>query len=208
MKKPVFRRIWFRTAALMLCALLLMSSAAADGFFPNLWGQATATPAPAFSFRGGVAWDMSRQQVRAAEPALEMIERSQGDWSILYPTSQVEVSRYRADLVYMFYGDRLKMINYDFGSSGTSADYAYLTGALDAVYGDHTEADSSVVVSIMDQINSGYYSASSLHSVLNWTAGSDTWIYLYYYSQTAYGILYVNAGAGTAPAASYVTTGL
>ncbi len=203
------RNIMRRGAALLAGGMLLIPAAAGatEGVIPNMWAQETATPAPAFSFRGGITWNMTREQVRSLESGLEMTERSQGSWAVLYPLSQVEVSRFRADLVYMFYADQLKMITYDFGSGGTAADYTYLTGALDSVYGDHAEPDSSVVVSIMDQIYPGYYTAGNLHSVRSWTAGEDTWIYLYYYTQTAYGILYVNAPEGTA-GGSYVTTGL
>ncbi len=196
--------IWF------LCLSLLCPgfSLAAEGMIPNMWDQAAATPAPAFSFRGGIMWNMNRDQVRALESGLQMQENSRGNWSILYSLSRVDVSRYKADLVYMFYFDQLKMITYEFGNGGTAADYTYLTGALDTVYGEHAEPDSSVVVSIMDQIYPGYYTASNLHSVRSWTAGEDTWIYLYYYTQTAYGILYVNVPAGTQTDGSYVTTGL
>ncbi len=207
--KSFWHNIIRRGAALLTGALLVIRAAAGapEGVIPNMWAQEPATPAPAFSFRGGITWNMTREQVRSLESGLEMTERSQGNWAVLYPLSQVEVSRFRADLVYMFYADQLKMITYDFGSGGTVSDYTYLTGALDSVYGDHAEPDSSVVVSIMDQIYPGYYSAGNLHSVRSWTAGEDTWIYLYYYTQTAYGILYVNA-AGGAGSGSYVTKGL
>ncbi len=211
MRKRGMHRMRVRMTALLLLAVMVLpwAGAGADGVIPNLtWAQPTATPAPAFSFRGGVTWNMTREQVRAAEPTLEMTERSQGNWSILYPLTQVDVSRFKADLVYMFYGDQLKMITYDFGSGGTAADYAYLTGALESVYGEHAEPDASVVVTIMDQIYPGYYTASNLHSVRSWTAGEDTWIYLYYYTQTAYGILYVNAVSGSPSGGGYVTTGL
>ncbi len=194
----------------LLCALLVCpgSGLGTEGVIPNMWDQATPTPAPAFSFRGGVTWNMSREQVRSVESELEMTERSQGNWSILYPLTQVDVSRYRAALVYMFYANQLKMITYDFENNGTPSDYLYLTGALDAVYGEHAEPNSSVVVSIMDQIYPGYYTAANLHDVRSWTAGEDTWIYLYYYTGTAYAILYVNVPAGTQTDGNYVTTGL
>ena len=191
----------------LLMMLMLFSVAAADGVIPDLRPTESPAPAEGFSFRGGIRWNMSREQVRALEN-MELTDRSNGSWSILYPLQRVEVSRYQADLVYMFHQDSLQMITYDFGTAGTAADFAYLTGALDSVYGEHTEPDASVVVSIMDRIYPGYYTADRIHSARGWISGEDTWIYLYYYAENAFGILYVSAG-GLAPAeGGYITTGL
>ena len=190
-----------------LLALLTAASGLAGGVIPNLRETPTAAPAAAvFSFRGGVQWNMSRDQVRALEP-LQLTERAQENWSILYPLSRVEVSRYTADLVYMFYSDRLKMISYDFGPGGADTDFQYLTGALDSVYGEHREPEASEIIGIMDQIYPGYYTAEHLLNRRGWTAGDDTLVYLYYYAENAYAILYVCAG-GAPSGGGYVTTGL
>ena len=189
----------------MILLLSVTGCAMADGVIPNLRETPTAAPeAASFSFRGGVQWNMSREQVRAME-IVEMAERNQDGWSILYPFAPVQVSKYTADLVYMFYNDRLKMISYDFGATGTEADYQYLAGALDTVYGDHTEPDASEIVGIMDQIYPGYYSAERLLNRRGWKAGDDTLIYLYYYAESSYAILYVCGGSTPG---NYVTTGL
>ena len=191
---------------LMTAIMLVYAGAGASGWIPGMWGEATATPTPAvFSFRGGVQWDMSTEQVRGMED-LDLMERSRDGWSILYPAEQVHVSRYTADLVYMFFNDSLKMITYDFGSGGTATDYAYLTGALDEVYGDHSTLEASAVVRYMDQIYPGYYSPERLTQVLGWTGGTDTAVFLYYYAENAYAILYVNSVA--ASQGGYVTDGL
>ena len=197
---------WFLSVpALLLCLALLPVSAL--GMAPDGWGEPAATTAPPFSFRGGVTWNMSRDQVRKLETG-SLTERSQESWSILYPAGRVEVSRYQADLVYMFFNDQLKMITYDFGQDGTAADYAYLTGALDSVYGEHTAPDPGIVAGLMDQIYPGYYNAERLTSLVGWEAGEDTRVYLYYYEPTAYAILYVMSGSGTGAPGSYNTTGL
>ena len=54
---------------------------------------------------------MTRELVRALE-TVELTERNQDGWSILYPLAPVQVSKFTADLVYMFYNDRLKMISW------------------------------------------------------------------------------------------------
>ena len=200
MKKSV---LWLMAAFL----LLSFQPARASSLVPEEWGKPAATSVPPFSFRGGVTWNMTRDQVRQSE-GVELTERSQENWAILYPAQRVEVSRYQAELVYMFFRDQLKMITYDFGPEGTAADFAYLTGALDSVYGEHTEPDPGIVAGLMDQIYPGYYTADQLHSMAGWNAGEDTRVYLYYYSPTAYAILYVMSGNETAAPGSYVTTGL
>ena len=187
---------------LMLCCLLGTSQA--GGVIPNL--RDTPTPEPAaqvFSFRGGIRWDMSREQVKTLE-SVQLVEQNREDWSILVPVSRVEVSKFTADLVYIFYNDRLKVITYDFGAGGSDEDYQYLTSALDFVYGTHQEPAAADIKGVMDQIYPGYYSEESLLNRRGWKAGADTLIYLYYYSEKAWAILYVNAGS----VPNYVTTGL
>ena len=197
----------------ILTILMLTFAAAAgsgEGVIPYLWGAPaeTATPAPsaAFFFRGGIQWDMSRDQIRGLEP-IELTERNNESWSVLIPLMPVEVSRYTADLVYMFRDDQLKMIQYDFGATGTAADFLYLTGALDSVYGEHEEPEASEIVSLMERIYPDYYRAENITGQTAWTAGDGTRIYKFYYAAGAYTILYANPGDGLARG-NYVTTGL
>ena len=196
-----------KTAAFLMAVLTLFcaSAALAGGVIPDLRDSPTAAPpAAVFSFRNGIQWNMTGELVQALE-TVQLTERKQDGWSILFPLGPVEVSRYTADLVYMFYNDRLKMISYDFGTKGSDSDFRYLTGALDTVYGEHTAADAAVIVGIMDQIYPGYYTADKLRNQQVWTASDGTLIYLYYYAENAYAILYVCAGGGQTV---YVTTGL
>lgn len=193
----------------ILCAVTILvmftGTALGSGVIP-IFGDPASSPEP-FSFRGGVQWNMNREQVRAVD-TVELTERSQDKWSILFPMSPVEVSRFTADLVYMFYNDRLKMVSYDFGVTGTSADYAYLTGALDSIYGTHAVPEAYEIIGIMDQIYPGYYREQQLHHLLSWTWGSDTRIFQYYYGESAYAILYVCISEGSTGQSGYVTTGL
>ena len=195
-----------KVICLCLTALLLCPAACGlAGGIGGLWDSPTATPAPyTFSFRSGIQWNMTRELVRALETQ-ELTERVNGNWSILIPLAPVEVSRYKADLVYMFLNDQLKMISYDFGSGGTESDYQYLTGALDSVYGEHAEPNAAEILIYLDLIYPGHYSADNLLNRRGWTASDGTLVYLYYYSPTAYTILYVCPGAGQA---GYNTAGL
>lgn len=175
-----------------------------DNGIPDITGSR------AFAFRSGVTWNMTRDQVRQLE-ALPLVERNQGEWAILYPTAPVTVSRFQADLVYMFRSDQLKMINYDFGTSNGPEAFLYLAGAMTSVYGEVTVPPASEIVGIMNRIYPGYYTEQGITKPYKWISGSDTIIYLYYYSENAFAILYASTDYSE-PAANgggaYDTTGL
>ena len=197
-----------RFLSLVTLLLMLTGGALGNGVIPNFRETvADASQNAPFSFRGGVKWNMNREQVQATD-TVPLTERNQDSWSILFPLNPVEVSRFTADLVYMFYNDQLKMISYDFGTTGTSADYAYLTGALDSVYGTHTVPEAYEIIGIMDQIYPGYYTEDRLTHLFCWTSGDDTRIFQYYYGENAYAVLYVCMTAGSPGQNGYVTTGL
>lgn len=203
-----------RLAALLTAAVTVgsWSGAAAIGVIPDLHTQTapaeTASPDPAgFSFRNGIVWGTAAASVQEKE-GQAMVERKQGDWSILYTQSRVEVSRYFADLVYMFYQDRLQMITYDFGTDAGNGSYTYLEGALSSVYGEMTEAPAADVIRAMDRIYPGYYTEGLLDKVRGWTAADGTAVYLYYYGAEAFAILYVSPEAALPGSGAYITTGL
>ena len=164
---------------------------------------ATATPAPnSFRFRDGIRWGMNTQQVRALETT-PMTERLMQNWSIMLTDGKVSVSRYTADLVFMFLENRLHMIMYEF-QNGTPDDYQYLGEALGSVYGERREAEPLKIKALMDAVYPGRYMADQITRATGWTAGDGTSVYLYYY-QNNYAIMYVSPELG---AGIYQTNGL
>ena len=144
-----------------------------------------------FSFRNGVSWAMTLQQVQAIEN-VPMKQVPSSDWSVLISESPVQVSRFQADLVYIFYQDALRMITYEFQQNeSTSLNYQYLTGALCSVYGESKDANPIVVKSWMDRIYQNYYQLEQMHDVREWTAEDGTSIFLYYFKNETFAILYV-----------------
>lgn len=146
---------------------------------------------PRFSFRNGIQWGMSPEQVRASE-TVEMTERSSGEWSVMVTASPVEVSRFSADLVFMFQTNALQMITYEFQQHESSLNYQYLTGALCAVYGESAEANASEIKGYMDRIYQDRYRLDWINRALVWNHEDGTRIFLYYFSGDAFAILYVN----------------
>ena len=204
-----------RTAAwIMACILLLsVSAAGAEGIVDwfsfgspeaAVTAAVTATPAPnAFRFRDGIRWGMNMKQVSALETE-PMTERSMNSWSIMLTKGKVVVSRYTADLVFMFRDDRLMMISYEFPQENKDS-FQYLTGALSSLYGEKTEAEPLKIKALMDAINPNRYRIEQITQACEWKNSDGTAIYLYYYSETDFAIMYVSPELGSR---IYQTNGL
>ena len=199
------KRVLFLLLA-MLC-LTAAGCAAAESAVPNPWKAETAATAGSFQFRGGITWGMTAEQVQQLEQT-PMIERTQEQWAVLYTQNRVEVSRFTADLVFMFRENSLKMITYDFGTGAGDSSYGYLVGALSDVYGEGTAPESSQIVALMDQIYPGFYTADGLKNPHEWVAADGTVIYLYYYADGAYAILYAGPEMTIPGSGHYNTNGL
>lgn len=171
---------------------------------------AVLTPAPvqtysygAFSFRNGVYWNMTPEQVLGTE-AMALTRMTNGNWTVLFQ-EKAAVSTYTAQLVYMFRDGLLQMINYDFVTGANTGDYAYLSEALSSVYGTPETANTVDIYAAMNQVDPGRYRVSALRDARVWRVADGTSIYLYWYSGDAYAILYVSPAAA---AGTYNTTGL
>ena len=100
-QQPMKRKI----AAIILCTVftvLAVSCALAEGTSTNSIRDLFITEQKkTFSFRNGITWAMNQQQVAAIEN-IPMKQSVSSDWSVLISESPVQVSRFTADLVYMF----------------------------------------------------------------------------------------------------------
>ena len=163
---------------------------------PEPTPAATPTPAPEdFRFRDGIRWGMTMQQVKALENE-NMVERSNQEWSIMVTTEKVAVSRFTADLVFMFRQDQLRMITYEFQRPDAEADFQYMAGALSSLYGEKQEADPSVVKTLMDAINPGRYRLEQMDQTYAWIRGDGTAIFLYYYGPGLFSVMYAAPDLG------------
>ena len=186
-----------KLAAFLAAIVILFYTGAACGEVANGMRdlfqppQMTATPAPnAFRFRDGIRWGMNTQQVRALETE-PMSERMMQNWSVMLTDGKVIVSRFTADLVFMFREDRLLMISYEF-QNGSEDDFLYLGGALSSVYGVKEDAEPLKIKALMDTINPNRYRTEQIVQAGSWTAADGTAIYLYYYAQNAFAITYAS----------------
>ena len=149
-----------KIAAMILCAVfavLATCSALAEGTNTNSIRDLLITEQKKpFSFRNGVAWAMNQQQVAAIEN-IPMKQSASSEWSVLISESPVQVSRFSADLIYMFRQDALRMITYEFTKDCSTLNFQYLTGALCSLYGESNAANPLVVKGWMDRIYQNYY---------------------------------------------------
>jgi len=206
-----------RMTALGMALALVCSGAWADAeaaapaasslVVPSLRETIQAQAETEFSFRSGIHWNMSPEQVQTLENT-PMTTRSSGDWSVSVAGAPVEVSRFTADLVFMFYQNQLKMITYEFQSDGSALSYQYLIGALCSVYGDLRDADPAVIKALMDQIYPDRYRTELISQAHAWTAPDGTGIYLYYFTANAFAILYTPPEFGSGNAGGYAVNGL
>ena len=143
-----------------------------------------------FTFRNGITWAMNPQQVALIEN-IPMKQSSSSEWSVLISESQVPVSRFNADLVYMFRQDALRMITYEFTKDCSTLNFQYLTGALCSLYGENKTAGPARIKGWMDLVYQNYYSADLIRQASEWTAEDGTSIFLYYFRPDAYAILYI-----------------
>ena len=104
----------------------------------------------------------------------------------------------------MFHEDKLMMITYEFPSA-LPDDYLYLSGALSSVYGEKTETDPMKIKALMDAIYPNYYQTEKLTQAYGWNSSDGTVVYLYYYSDEAFAIMYVSPETGSS---IYQTNGL
>ena len=199
------KKILAVTLVIVMTAVFL--SASAEGSVSSFRDLASNEKKP-FSFRNGVRWNMNPQQVSVVEDS-RMEQYFSGEWSVLMTAAPVQVSRFTADLVYIFQRDSLRMITYEFQTNCSMLNYQYLTGALCAVYGESMEANPAIIKGWMDRVYPDRYTTEWIREGKEWSAEDGTYIYLYYYTKEKdkYAILYASPDSAGNPG-GYDTSGL
>ena len=201
------RRLTATVLTVLLLLIILNGTAGAESIadIREWFNMPTATPAPdAFRFRDGIRWGMNPQQVKALE-VVQMTERSMQNWSIMLTDGKVSVSRFTADLVFMFRDNRLLMISYEFSRQEDADAFSYLSGALCSLYGEKSSAEPLKIKALMDAINPNRYKTELIKDAEGWMTADGTTIYLYNYSPEAFAIMYVSPELGSR---IYLTNGL
>ena len=200
------KRLLTVMVALMMLPAVGNASAAGFGLLSTPAPQATEQ-IPAFTFRNGIGWNMSTEQVSTLETA-PMNERTSGEWSVMMTAEKVAVSRFAADLVFIFRQNQLRMITYEFNYNNDSViSFYYLIGALEFKYGKSQDAEPQIVKNLMDRIDPNHYQTERIQQVHAWTDKDGTGIYLYYFDTDRFAILYASPEL-SAPGGGYDVNGL
>ena len=175
---------------------------------PTAFAEVPAEETPEFTFRNGIRWGMTPEQVRAAEG------READDF---YPTRDsvdilefydVPVSRFTSDLVYIFVNDTLYGACYcGFDTDYISASCHYLNGALSSVYGNPVPVEPDVINQFMIDISDGN-NTGNFGDSLEWHAADDTKIWLTFYGDYDIYIFYVSPEFDASLIGTYDITGL
>ena len=180
------------SALIMGLSLMMAISAgfAEDNHIPTIREQFTIEQQP-FSFRNGVQWGMTPDLVRTIETE-SMTERGKGEWFVMMTDEQVPVSRFTADLIFIFQNQTLKMITYEFQEDATILNYQYLIGALTSVYGEAQDASPETIKQLMDLIYPDRFRTERIREQKVWNYTDGTHVYLYYFADSNYAILYTS----------------
>ena len=196
------RNIWV-TLLCVLAALSFSAQALADSETTSI-REMVMTEKKAFSFRNGITWGMTPEQVGAAENT-EMETRTSPEWAVMLTAAPVSVSRFTADLVYIFYQNALRMITYEFQKDCSTLNFQYLTGALCSLYGEQKDTDPAVVRVLMDAVNPGRYTTEGLTRAYAWVTADGTAVFQYQYAPDSFGVMYAAPELG---GGLYQTNGL
>jgi hypothetical protein len=192
---------------ILAAVLILVTVTAAAGSASALGFGLLDTPSPqpteqiaAFTFRNGIGWNMSTEQVRVLEET-PMTERTStaGEWSVMLTNEKVTVSRFAANLIFMFRQNQLRMITYEFSTEKDSViSFYYLIGALESKYGKSKDGEPQAVKNLMDRIDPNHYQTDRIQQVHAWAAKDGTGIYLYFFNTDRFAILYACPELNTA----------
>ncbi len=174
-----------KTAAFLLIALVLFAA----------FGAAAQT-AP-FTFRNGIQWGMSPEEVQAAEAAEPAVSQEMDSGYLINLYTGAAVSNYSATLEYVFLKDALKLAVYDFTGNVAEKDFSYLSGALGSVYGEAEPIGPEAIYDVLNAIVPDAYDLNALTGCIHWPLDSATDIYMFYYTEDQFSIMYVSEDYAT-----------
>lgn len=149
----------------------------------------------AFSFRNGISFGMSAEQLMEAEAAGNGISTDSWDFEMLYEwqamtTSYIPVSDYEALFLYLLYNNEMEMACYNF-TGNDEGEFEALSAALSSLYGEAKATPSEVIAGVMDLFSPGFYSPSDITSGLTWKTDSVV-IYQFFFAENQFAIVYMN----------------
>lgn len=158
----------------------------------------------AFSFRNGITWDSTPEQIAIAENRnSEPVKIN--DW-LLYMYNNIAVSNFRGDLHFVFSDENLLLAYYTFYRNPLSEDeLLYLTEALISKYGQPSRPDMERLNVLMNAVEVAEYTISNLR---NWQLDDGTYVAQFCIDNETDCIMYFNEAKMLRVRGIYNTAGL
>lgn len=154
-----------------------------------------------FSFRNGIQFGMSLEELKQKEKENGNLDDSIwasveiGNWKMFGTHVPVEVSNYKANLIYLLANDCMEAAGYDFNDISAEESvgdaFKYIRQALSAVYGENEPVAASKIVELMDAFSQGFYSEADIREAVKWEL-STVMIYQFYYDEDQFVVMYID----------------
>lgn len=164
----------------LLAALIVVT--VISFIFPSLGEEA------GFSFRNGISFGMSQQEIIGIEEANGEIPEDEWDtiavnsWLHLHSNFPVQVGDFRTEIAYMLADDRMEMAYYEFpGYSGQGDPFTGLSAGLTEKYGEGHPVDPEEIEDFVSCFNPDYREQGNvIVTAFGWKKEHVT-IYLFQY---------------------------
>lgn len=180
--------------------IFLLTALMTTSLFIPVYGEGSQTVdlnGSLFSFRNGITFGMSENEVRQTEEKNGQVDQDNwsseevSSWYVIYPKDRIKVSSYEGALMYFFQNDQMEAAAYDIHPDNISTAYETITEAITKVYGESKAIDPATVADLMDCFIQGYYTESDIDSPLLWEL-DNVCIYQFYYGTDSFVVFYIN----------------
>ena len=145
----------------------------------------------AFNFRNGITWGMTSADISGIEGRECDIEYSFDNEHFIQFYENTSVSKYAADMQFVFWDDLLRLAAYDFHGTADDGSFTYLVNAMDSTYGASAEADAAKICDVLNHVVPDLYLPNELTECRVWEL-ADTSIYMFCYPENSFAIVYTD----------------
>ena len=155
-----------------------------------------AEEAAAFSFRNGITFGMTEEELMQAEAEKNGVSDEDWNsmelvsWHAVGPAGGAQFAGCPVNLIYFLADGRMEAAGYDF-LSGSAEDYDAAAALLSEEYGEATPVSPEDAAALMDCFSPGFYSADDLFSVQAWQQDNVV-VYQFYYQEGSFVVMFTD----------------
>ena len=157
--------------------------------------EATGEEAEPFSFRNGITFGMSIEEIKEIEEVQNHLDPEKWrtsfeyGWTVLTMDEKVRISQYTGEIVYFFNNDMMQSALYMVTTEDIDEVYQGITKALSSIYGDCEDVDQNQIESMIKFFTPVHY--LSLSEGKKWI-DKKVIVYQYKTRKTKFYIQYLN----------------